>query len=109
MVAPDSGDIVWLQFTPQQGHEQSGKRPALVLSPKAYNQKSSLAVCCPITTKVKGYPFEVRVEGKSVKGVVLADQVKSLDWQAREASFAEKASAGTVNEVRKLLKTLLEL
>lgn len=109
MVAPDIGDIIWLQFTPQQGHEQSGKCPALVLSPKLYNDKTSLAICCPITTKIKGYPFEVGVKGKKIDGVVLADQVKSLDWRARGATFAEKAAAAVTNDVKILLKTLLAL
>ena len=107
MVAPDTGDIVWLQFTPQRGHEQAGKRPALVLSPKTYNQKTSLAICCPVTTKIKNYPFEVRVKGKKIDGVLLADQVKSLDWQACKAVFAEKAPTRAVTEVKLLLKTLL--
>ena len=81
---PDRGDIVWLQFTPQAGHEQAGHRPALVLSPASYNRRSGLMLCCPITSRVKGYPFEVALgEGEDLAGVVLADQVKSLDWKAR--------------------------
>lgn len=109
MVTPDTGDVIWLQFTPQRGHEQSGKRPALVLSPKSYNQRTSLAICCPITTKIKDYPFEVRIKGRKMDGVVLADQVKSLDWRAREASFVEKAPTPVVAEVKTLLKTLLAI
>ena len=84
---PDRGDIVWLNFTPQAGHEQAGHRPALVLSPAAYNGKTGLMLCCPITSQVKGYPFEVRLDaGADAQGVVLSDQVKSLDWQARQAT-----------------------
>ena len=81
---PDAGDIVWIDFDPQAGREQAGHRPALVLSPAAYNDKTSLMLCCPMTTRVKGYPFEVTIAG-SKDGVVLADQVKSLDWRKRNA------------------------
>jgi mRNA interferase MazF len=80
---PDRGDIVWLNFSPQQGHEQTGIRPALILSPKNYNQSSKLMLTCPITSKIKQYPFEVRVRAKKIDGVVLADQVKNDDWSAR--------------------------
>jgi len=84
---PERGDVVWLNFTPQAGHEQAGHRPALVLSPAAYNGKTGLMLCCPITSQVKGYPFEVRLDaGADAQGVVLSDQVKSLDWQARQAT-----------------------
>ena len=97
---PARGDIVWLSFTPQAGHEQVGHRPALVLSPEAYNDKTSLAICCPITTRVRGYPFEVDLPSTStVTGVVLADQVKSLDWRARYARFGCRATTRVVNEV----------
>jgi len=83
---PDRGDIVWLHFDPQTGHEQQGRRPALVMSPAIYNRKSGLALVCPITKAVKGYPFEVLLpEDMEVDGAVLADQVKSLDWRARRA------------------------
>jgi mRNA interferase MazF len=86
--APERGDVVWISFHPQVGHEQSGRRPALVLSPKEYNRKTRLALLCPITSRVKGYPFEVLIpEGLPVSGVILADQVKSLDWNARQAEF----------------------
>jgi len=82
---PERGDLVWLTFNPQAGHKQAGRRPAVVLSPKAYNGKVGLALFCPITSQVKGYPFEVRLpEGLPVSGSILADQVKSLDWQARQ-------------------------
>lgn len=84
--APDRGDIVWLQFTPQAGHEQAGRRPAFVISPKAYNLKVGLALFCPITSRVKGYPFEVILpQGLPASGAILSDQIKSLDWRARDA------------------------
>ena len=104
---PDQGDIVWLEFDPQSGHEQKGRRPALVLSPKSYNGKVGLMLCCPITSKTKGYPFEVEVETKEVSGVVLSDQVKSLDWQARRASHAGDVSPEVMNQVRQRLGVLL--
>ena len=104
--APDAGDIVWLQFSPQAGHEQAGHRPALVLSPAAYNSKTGLLLCCPMTTQVKGYPFEVVLEGKQV-AVVLADQVKSLDWVARGARRKGKVSASELSEVRAKLLALV--
>lgn len=105
---PDSGDIVWLKFDPQSGHEQRGHRPALVLSPKAYNEKVGLAIFCPITSQIKGYPFEVVIpEGLEAKGAVLSDQVKSLDWKARNATFICKLPADKFDEVIKKLKTLL--
>lgn len=91
---PDRGDLVWLEFTPQKGSEQAGRRPALVISPKAYNGKVGLALFCPVTSRVKGYPFEVALpEGCGVIGVVLADQLKSLDWRARKAKLIERASS----------------
>lgn len=88
---PDAGDIVWLEFNPQSGHEQAGHRPALVLSPSVYNEKTSLMLCVPLTTQVKAYPFEVPIEG-SPKNVALADQIKSLDWRARNAKYKGKVS-----------------
>lgn len=107
---PDVGHIVWLSLDPQRGREQAGRRPFLVLSPRAYNAKTSLSVGVPITSKRKGYPFEVPLTaGSSVAGVALADQVKSLDWRARLADFAEEVSPGTLHSVRRLLATLLEL
>jgi mRNA interferase MazF len=105
---PDSGDIVWIMFNPQAGHEQAGHRPALVLSPKAYNGKVGLAIFCPITSQIKGYPFEVLIpEGLEVKGAILADQVKSLDWKARKAAFVSRLPAEKFNEVVKKLSTLI--
>jgi mRNA interferase MazF len=98
---PDRGDLIWINFDPQTGKEDAKHRPALVLSKKIYNQKVGLCVLCPITSKIKGYPFEVVVSSKEVEGAILADQVKSLDWQAREARFIEKASQATLSETQK--------
>lgn len=105
---PKRGDVVWLSFTPHTGHEQAGLRPALTLSPEDYNRKTGLALFCPITTKTKGYPFEVPLpEGLKVSGVVLSDQVKSLDWQARNARYSGKVSSGVVDEVAAKVGVLL--
>src|SRR6266487_2825174 len=105
---PDSGDVVWITFNPQAGHEQAGRRPALVLSPAAYNGKVGLAILCPITSQIKGYPFEVLVpDGLPVTGAILADQVKSLDWRARSADLICALPGGTVEEVLGKLGTLL--
>jgi mRNA interferase MazF len=106
---PDRGDLVWLTFTPQPGYEQAGRRPALVISPAAYNSKVGLAIFCPITSQVKGYPFEVVLPEGGIGGVVLSDQVKSLDWRARTAQFAEHASASVLQEVLRKLATLVQL
>jgi mRNA interferase MazF len=95
---PEAGDIVWLHFDLQAGHEQAGHRPALVLSPSLYNSKTSLMLCCPITTQAKGYPFEVLIAGNQ-SNVALADQVKSLDWVVRKASFKGKVAPDELNEV----------
>lgn len=105
---PDAGHVVWLEFSPQAGHEQAGRRPGLVLSPRIYNEKSSVALFCPITSKVKGYPFEVLLPpSMRVTGVVLSDQVRSLDWRARQARFEEQAPAQVVREVKEKLSVLL--
>lgn len=96
---PDAGDIVWLQFNPQAGHEQAGHRPALVLSPAIYNGKTGLMLCCPMTTQVKDYPFEVAIAGKH-RSVALADQVKSLDWKIRKASRKGRVTPGELAEAR---------
>lgn len=103
---PDAGDIVWLQFDPQAGHEQAGHRPALVLSPAAYNGKAGLMLCCPMTTQIKGYPFEVRIAGDT-DSAVLADQVKSLDWRARRAKLKGRISAVELAEVRAKVMALV--
>lgn len=105
---PQRGDIVWLSFEPQAGHEQRGRRPALVLSPAAYNGKLGLALFCPITSRIKGYPFEVLLpDGLAVKGVILSDQVRSLDWRARHAEYATRLSQARVRDVLDKLDTLL--
>ncbi|HOJ98071.1 MAG TPA: endoribonuclease MazF [Termitinemataceae bacterium] len=96
---PDQGDIVWLDFNPQQGHEQKGRRPALVLSFKEYNEKIGLAIFCPITSKIKGYPFEVEVVGEKIKGCVLSDQIKSLDWTVKNIEYIEKIKNEKLEEV----------
>jgi len=96
---PQRGDLVWLTFDPQAGHEQAGRRPALVLSPGAYNAKSGLALLAPITSRAKGYPFEVALPaGLAISGVILADQVRSLDWQARRAELICAAPKEVVEE-----------
>jgi mRNA interferase MazF len=96
---PEAGDVVWLHFSPQAGHEQAGHRPALIVSPSAYNGKTGLLLCCPMTTHIKGYPFEVVITGKR-PGAVLADQVKSLDWVARKAKYKAKVSPAELAETR---------
>ena len=88
---PDRGHLIWLNFNPQLGHEQTGRRPAMVLSPARYNGTTDLAIICPITSRVKGYPFEVRISARTVSGVVLADAVRSVDWVQRKAEFIEAA------------------
>ena len=105
---PERGDVVWITLNPQAGREQAGRRPAVVLSPAAYNGKVGLAILCPVTRQIKGYPFEVRIPGGfAVSGVILADQVKSLDWRAREAELAGTLPATTVAEALQKLGTLL--
>ena len=105
---PSRGDIVWLSFTPQIGYEQASRRPALVLSPKTYNEKSGLALFCPITSHIKGYPFEVRLPSTvPVTGVVLADQIRSLDWRGRHADYQCTASSQLVGEVVSKASALL--
>lgn len=96
---PDAGDVVWLEFDPQAGHEQAGHRPALVLSPNAYNRKTGLMLCCPITTQIKGYPFEVVISG-SPASAVLSDQIKNLGWRVRKAKYKARVTAVELAEVR---------
>jgi mRNA interferase MazF len=103
---PQAGDIVWLNFTPQVGHEQAGHRPALVLSPAAYNGKTSLMICCPMTTQIKNYPFEVLIAGTPAN-VVLADQVKSLDWRVRKAIRKGSVSPEELADVRAKIVALI--
>jgi mRNA interferase MazF len=102
--------VVWLDFTPQAGHEQAGRRPVVVLSPLAYNRKVELALLCPITSQIKGYPFEVQLPvGLPVSGVVLADQVKNLDWRSRKAEFLCALPKSVIGEVLKKLQPLVQL
>ncbi len=103
---PESGDVVWLQFDPQTGHEQAGHRPALVISPSSYNGRSGLMLCCPITTRIKGYPFEVELAGEP-PSAVLSDQVKSADWIARRARFRNRATPRELAEVKSRVRALI--
>ena len=103
---PDAGDVVWISFNPQVGREQAGHRPAVVLTPAAYNAKIGLMICCPMTTQIKGYPFEVMIDGQP-RSAVLADHVKSLDWRARRAKRKGKISEAELEEVRGKLRALL--
>jgi len=105
--SPERGDIVWLNFNPQSGHEQKGKRPAIVISPKEYNEKTGLGLFCPITSKIKNYPFEVKINIKKINGVVLSDQIKSLDWETREIEFIAKETYETINEIINKVSILL--
>jgi mRNA interferase MazF len=105
---PDAGHVVWLEFHPQRGHEQAGRRPALVLSRADYNDKTSLAVVCPITNEAKGYPFEVAVgQNPNVTGVVLSDHVKSLDWRARKAEHKGTVDASVIEQARRNIAALI--
>lgn len=105
---PDRGDVIWLTFDPRAGHEQAGRRPALVISPQSYNGRVGLAVLCPVTSQVKGYPFEVRIPaGLPVSGAVLSDQMKSLDWQARGAEFICRIPGRTIGEVLRKIALLV--
>lgn len=103
---PERGDIIWLEFDPQKGHEQKGRRPGIVLSKKEYNQKSNLAIICPITSKIKGYPFEIRINS-IIQGVVLSDQIRSIDWKSRNAAFIEKIPEEILKEILENINLLL--
>ncbi|MBS3753816.1 MAG: endoribonuclease MazF [Anaerolineales bacterium] len=107
---PERGDVIWLAFDPQAGHKQAGRRPALVLSPAAYNGKVGLATLCPITSQIKGYPFDVNIpQGLPIEGVILADQVKNMDWEIRKAELIFRLPSQIVNEVLKKINLLLFL
>lgn len=107
---PQRGDVVWISFNPHAGHEQAGRRPALVLSPANYNGKVGLALLCPITNQAKGYPFEVTLpEGLGVSGVVLSDQVRNLDWRMRQAEFDCKVPQEVIHEVLEKISALLQI
>ena len=106
---PEQGDLIWLDFDPQAGHEQGGRRPAAVLSPKAYNQLIGLALVCPVTSRVKGYPFEIVLpDGLAVSGVALSDHVKSQDWRARHAEFAGQMDKATLAAILHRTRSLLQ-
>jgi mRNA interferase MazF len=106
---PRRGDIVWLTFTPQIGHEQAGRRPAFVVSPYEYNKKVGLFLACPITSQIKGYPFEVRISTKTgIDGVILTDHIKSLDWKARKAEFVESSAPELIEAVSARLLPLID-
>lgn len=106
---PDKGDIIWLDLNPQVGHEQAGRRPALVLSPKYYNQKVGLAIICPITSRVKDYPFIVKIpDNLKVSGVVLSDQLKCLDWEKRNAEYICSLPTKQLREVKEKIIALLQ-
>jgi mRNA interferase MazF len=104
---PDTGDVVWLEFNPQAGHEQARHRPALVISPASYNGKTGLMVCCPMSTQIKGHPFEVVFEINGIASAVLSDQVKSLNWKTRNAKKKAVAQSAVMTHVRAKIKALL--
>ena len=107
--APERGDVVWLQFNPQAGSEQAGHRPALVISPRAYNRRVGLALMCPITSQIKGYPFEVELpQGMKTQGAILCDQIKSLDWRVRNAKRIELVPASVMQEVTARILALVD-
>jgi len=104
---PERGDIVWLNFNPSSGHEQQGKRPAFVVSPEKYNEKTGLGLFCPVTSKIKDYPFEVKINNKKIKGVVLADQIKNLDWKTRNIEFIIKEPPEKIEEIVNKISALI--
>ena len=105
---PDRGDVVWMNFSPQAGREQAGRRPALILSSKAYNRKTGRCIACPVTSQIKGYPFEFRLPvGCAVQGAVLADHVKNQDWQARQVDLADVVPDDFVDQVADLVDALM--
>ena len=106
---PDRGDVVWVDMNPQAGHEQSGRRPAVVVSPKSYNAKVGLALLCPITSRVKGYAFEVPIpDGLAARGVILSDQIRNVDWRARNASFMGRLPPAIIRDTLAKLGTLID-
>ena len=105
---PEKGDLVWLEFNPQTGHEQQGHRPAICISQKLYNQKTGLALFCPITSQIKGYPFEIVLKNHSITGCILSDQVKNLDYVQRKCAFIEKASSDEIYSVVENIKLMID-
>jgi mRNA interferase MazF len=108
-IGADQGDVVWLDFDPRAGHEQAGRRPAVVLTPRSYNTRSGLALVCPITSKAKGYPFEVPVSAGQITGVVLSDHVSSLDWSVRNAAYVSRVPEATLAEIMAKIAALLQI
>ena len=107
---PDAGDVVWIDFTPQAGHEQAGRRPAVVLSSRIYNERAGLAVLCAVTSHVKNYPFEVQLPaGSKIRGAILADQLKSVDWRQRRAEKFGRISPAILDDVRQRISVLIGL
>jgi mRNA interferase MazF len=104
---PEKGDLVWLNFTPQSGHEQAGRRPAVVISPSEYNVKTGLGIFCPLSSKEKGYPFEVKIKNDRISGVVLSDHLKSLDWESRKAELISKVTEKELDEILEKIKVLI--
>ena len=104
---PSRGDIVWVDFNPQRGHEQTGRRPALTVSPQVYNKKAGLALMCPITSRIKNYPFEVVIRQKKIQGAVLTDQIQSLDWKERNTRFIETMDIALLANVQHKLLLLI--
>lgn len=104
---PERGEVVWIDLNPTKGHEQKGRRPAIVLSPQTYNRVSGMALLCPITSQVKGYPFEVSLAEGNIEGVVLVDQIRSFDWKARKLKKEGAVSEASMREIQKKLQLLL--
>lgn len=108
IAVPERGDVVWLNLSPVSGHEQAGVRPALVVSTRSFNLMTGLALICPVTSRVKGYPFEVLIQLDGVDGAVLVDQLRSVDWKARKAQVVSKIPAAKITEVRDLFEAILQ-
>jgi mRNA interferase MazF len=108
MVAPEKGDIVWMDFDPTLGHEQRGRRPAIVLTPFKYNNNSNLALFCPITSNIKNYPFEVKIKNTNISGVILVDQIKSFDWTKKNIEIISKLSQKSLEEVIQKVSLLIK-
>jgi len=104
---PNRGDIIWINFNPQKGREQSGRRPAYVLSPKIYNQKVGLIIVCPITSQVKKYPFEVKINIQKISGAILTDQIRCLDWRTRKIVFIQKGTSRITKQIQNKLQVLI--
>ena len=104
---PERGDIVWIDFDPHKGHEQANRRPAVVLSSRPYNERSELLLACPITSKIKNYPFEVKIENGKIAGAILANQIRSFDWRVRKPRFIQRLGSKLIIEVRECILQML--